>query len=125
MTDIISPDAVKQITLDEHDGISTPTKKVSDYGWDPVGLQKVRKKVGGQGQTDIDEERYTTAIAYDASNNPIYVGEALEGTAKSAASWRIKKLTWDANGNCTDLQWADGNDNFDNIWDNRTTYSYS
>lgn len=68
---------------------------------------------------------YTTAIAYDASNNPIYVGEANPGTAESATGWRIKKITYDANNNPTNVQWADGNTKFDNVWDDRASYSYS
>ena len=35
-------------------------------------------------------------------------------------------LTSDANGNPTAILWADGNEAYDNIWDNRaTTVSYS
>lgn len=68
---------------------------------------------------------WTTAIEYDGNNNAIYVGEAAPGTAKSTAAWRIKYLTYDANNNCTDVQWASGNAAFDKIWDDRATFSYS
>lgn len=67
---------------------------------------------------------YTLAIEYDANDNPIYIGQAESGTAKTAAGWRIKKLTW-FDGNCIDIQWADGTNAFTKIWDNRATYSYS
>lgn len=68
---------------------------------------------------------YTTKIEYDASNNPIYIGDAVPGTLTSTSVWRIKKLTYDASNNPTDIQWADGNTNFDKIYDNRATYTYS
>lgn len=52
----------------------------------------------------------------------IYLGEADPGTAESAASWRIKKI--DTTGDISIL-WADGNNNYDNVWDNRLSLSYS
>ncbi len=52
----------------------------------------------------------------------IYLGEADPGTAESAASWRIKKI--DTTGDIFIL-WADGNNNYDNVWDNRLSLSYS
>jgi len=68
----------------------------------------------------------TKKIIYDASNNPIYVGEALPGIATSATGWRIKKITYDASNNPTNVEWADGNTNFDNIMDNYLLgYTYS
>lgn len=56
----------------------------------------------------------------------LYLGEAEPGTATSAAKWRIKKFTYDAGtNNVSQIDWADGNDNFDNIWTNRANLSYS
>lgn len=69
--------------------------------------------------------QFKTRIAYDANNNPIYVGEAEPSTLTSATGWRIKKITYDANNNPTQIDWADGNNHMDNIWDNRTDYTYS
>lgn len=67
---------------------------------------------------------YTMAIAYDASDNPEYVGEAPPGTATSTAKWRIKKITW-SGSLATNVEWADGDTKFDNIWDDRPSLSYS
>lgn len=68
---------------------------------------------------------FTMAVAYNASDLPEYIGEAEPGTAKSAASWRIKKITYSGT-NATDTQWASGNRNMDKVWDNRATaYTYS
>lgn len=52
----------------------------------------------------------------------IYFGKASIASATSAAVWQIKRFTI-ATGVFT---WADGNANFDNVWDNRaTTVVYS
>ena len=64
-------------------------------------------------------------MAYDASNNLEYVGTAFPGTATSAALWRIKNLTYDGSNNLTGVLWADGDTNYDNVWDDRASLSYS
>lgn len=68
---------------------------------------------------------FITTTEYDADGNPIYIGEANPGTGKGSAGWRIRKIIYDADGNITDIQYADGDANFDNIWNNRASYSYS
>jgi len=70
-------------------------------------------------------DNYTIALAYDGSGNLEYQGKAMIGSAKGSALWQIKKMIYDGSGNLTDVQWADGNDAFDNIWDNRAGLSYS
>lgn len=64
-------------------------------------------------------------IEYDANDNPIYVGEAQAGIATDATGWRIKKITYDANDNPTQVDWADGDNNMDNKWSERSSLSYS
>lgn len=59
----------------------------------------------------------------EASATVTYVGEAATGTATGSASWRIKRLT--QSGTVLLIEWADGNGNFDNIWNNRALLSYS
>lgn len=63
--------------------------------------------------------------AYDVSNVLIYVGNAPPGTATSSSDWKIKKLTYDVNGNLTNVTWANGQPTYVNVWDNRASYSYS
>jgi hypothetical protein len=53
-----------------------------------------------------------------------YRGDALPGTAEAAALWRVQRLTMQSDGD-TEIVFADGNDNFDNIWDNRLSLTYS
>lgn len=52
-----------------------------------------------------------------------YKGIAAPGTATSAASWQIRR--WNLSGYPIITQWADGNNNTDNVWDDRTSLSYS
>lgn len=70
-----------------------------------------------------------TAIRTDtvdpaASPEITYRGDAVPGTATSAAAWRVSRLTAADDGDVT-IEFADGNDNFDNIWDNRLSLTYS
>lgn len=52
-----------------------------------------------------------------------YIGTAPIGAATSAASWQIIKLT-EVN-QITKTTYADGDDNYNNVWDNRASLSYS
>ena len=61
---------------------------------------------------------------YNASNLPIYIGLAVPTSLASAAVWQIRKLTYTGN-NVTLIEFADGNTEMDNIWDNRVSASYS
>lgn len=60
-------------------------------------------------------------VSYDLQSNEVsstvsYYGEALPGTATSAASWRVKKVTLDAAGQPT-VEWEGGTAAFDKVWD--------
>lgn len=74
---------------------------------------------------EIDNQKFISALAYDGSNNLIYSGKALTGSSKATACWQIKKYTYDGSSNLTDIQFCDGNNNFDNVWNDRVSYSYS
>lgn len=51
-----------------------------------------------------------------------YVGEAAIAASTAAPVWRIKRL--DTTSGII-IQWADGNQHFDNVWDNRTSLTYN
>ncbi len=72
----------------------------------------------------VEDSKYTIALDYEGGDNVIYAGEALPGSSKSAAVWRIKKLTYNGS-KVTDVQWANGANTFANIWDNRAAFIYS
>lgn len=69
---------------------------------------------------------FSEALVVDESNpNVIYRGYANPNSSQAAAVWAIKKTTTNSNGDITTTTWADGNQNFDNIWNNRATLAYS
>lgn len=55
--------------------------------------------------------------------NTTYIGAAKMGASTSDAVWQITKIS--ISGTVTTFAYADGDDNYDNIWDNRTELSYS
>ena len=80
----------------------------------------------GQGfkfTSGIDE----TVIIDEASATVTYIGKAIPGSDttqhKSEAIWKIKKI--DSTSNPTLIVYADGNSDYDNIWDNRALLTYS
>ncbi len=60
----------------------------------------------------------------DGTNKPVYIGEAQPGTLVTQSKWRIQKRTYA--GNSINISWADGDGNYNKIWDNRkdATYTY-
>ena len=60
----------------------------------------------------------------DAVPQVTYRGDALPGTLTSAALWRVQRLTVQSDSDLA-IVFADGDDLFDNIWDNRLSLSYS
>ncbi len=65
-----------------------------------------------------------TKIDKTTTAGMIYIGKAAIGSVGSDPVWQIKRLN--TNVIALDKQWADGNDAFDNVWDNRaTTVVYS
>lgn len=52
-----------------------------------------------------------------------YMGFAGVGSLTSDPVWQVRKYLADPSGDVTVL-WADGNTEFDNIWDNRASLNY-
>jgi len=67
---------------------------------------------------------YQQILDYQGGTQPIYIGWATPGVATSRDAWKIRKLTYDGNGNVTQIQYASGDVGFTQIWDNRTTITY-
>jgi len=57
------------------------------------------------------------------SDSLMYKAEAAAGSLESAAVWRISRITIISDD--ISETWADGNTNFDNVWDNHLSLSYS
>ena len=63
------------------------------------------------------------ALRIDDQTSTMYIGTAPTNSATASAIWSIKRLTF--TGGLTTIEWADGNDLNDNVWDNRASLSYS
>lgn len=64
------------------------------------------------------------AIRLDESAaSPQYVGFAAIGSSNSAAVWQIRRLV--KSSGITSITWADGDELYDNIWDDRASLTYS
>ena len=55
------------------------------------------------------------------SSTLFYVGEANIASPTSSPVWRIRKIDTSTG---VAIQWADGNSNFDNVWDDHTILTY-
>jgi YD repeat-containing protein len=53
-----------------------------------------------------------------------YIGFARPGVGISASGWAIKRLTYDASGNVTQITWAGSSLAINKIFDDRTEYVY-
>ena len=91
----------------EHDDVYD-TKKVSLFEYDPSGNLK---------RTVVKN----LAVKIAVTGLITYIGKASIGSATSATAWQIKKID-EASG--VSITWADGNDNFDNVWDNHSSLTY-
>jgi len=58
----------------------------------------------------------------EASATITYLGVAAIDSLESAPVWQIRKF--DLTGGIS-VRWADGNANFDNVWDDRATITYT
>jgi len=79
-----------------------------------------------QVQVPVTEEEmpYKEEIDFVGSTL-IYRGWADPGIATSSALWRIRRTRFIGADEDVVHDWADGNSNFDNIWNDRATLSYN
>lgn len=73
--------------------------------------------------TGTEEDVYAKRVDF-IGDTVIYKAEAVAGTSDATAGWRIHKLVISIDGDVSET-WAEGNTNFNKIWDNRLTYTYS
>lgn len=60
-----------------------------------------------------------------ASATTIYIGFAAPGSATSDEAWQIRRQTLDSSGRTTAIDFANGTLEYNQVWDNRATLSYS
>lgn len=78
-------------------------------------------------QGNVIQESYIGDMKFRGeytSNQLIYKGMARPGTDEGAAKWQIAMMTYDGT-DITEINWAEGSSEFNFVWDDRATYSYS
>jgi len=72
-----------------------------------------------------DAEACVSIIDSTTTAGVTYYGLTKETPAsKSAAIWQVRKEFTNSDGD-DEFAWADGNPNYDNIWDNRASLTYA
>lgn len=74
------------------------------------------------------EEVLAQRVDEESNGTLMYIGEGDPGAVDANAEWRIKRITFTTDGGGNEdsvTEWADGNANKDNIWNDRLTLSYS
>lgn len=72
-----------------------------------------------------EEPTYTIRTKPKAADATIiYVGKAYPGSAENSAAWQIQRIT-NAGTDDANVEFADGNEYFDNNWTNREALAYS
>lgn len=59
----------------------------------------------------------------EASATVTYVGQAQDGSDIGDPVWQIQRIT--SSGGATEIEWGDGNNDFDNVWDDRSSLTYN
>jgi hypothetical protein len=76
------------------------------------------------GVYQAEESAYPAVTKIDKATDPvIYIGKAKNGTATSEALWQIQRF--DTTSSVLTIEFADGDKSYDNVWDNRSSLSYS
>lgn len=59
----------------------------------------------------------------EVSSSVTYVGKAAPRSLPGSPVWQIQRIT--TSGTLLAVEYADGDDRFDNVWDNRASLGYS
>lgn len=95
--------------------------------WEDVGHdsthQKVPVTIYDENGDAVSLSNCAIRVDYDTTPDTTYLGIAPIASAEDEAVWQILSID-EASG--YSVTWADGNDSFDNVWDDRaTTVVYS
>lgn len=132
MSRAVSAGWITAVALRLETQLSTPMKITSggkDLVADKINIVGATVTPTEQGGVDISvplggeaEMNYSTALD-DVGGGISYIGYAVPGASTASAVWRVKKLQEFTDGDIV-ITWADGNDLFDNIWDNRLSLNF-
>jgi hypothetical protein len=92
---------------------------VAQHVGSPDGVNMYTVKVNSDGSYSVSSS--DLVVRSDDTGTYTYFGFAAPGTATSASTWKIKRLT---NADNT-IVYAGGTALFNNVWDNHTSLTYS
>lgn len=95
---------------------SSGSAKYDLNGW------MIYDSMGATMTSQISAMPLTTILDDPTSSTISYVGAAMPGSNQADPVWRISRLDETVGA---EIKWADGNTNFDNIWNNRNLLNYS
>lgn len=78
-------------------------------------------RVNDDGSLTVETSSTPYTIRMDDGATYLYIGKAAIGSSTASAVWQVQRITQAD----TTIIWADGNSNFDNIWDNFASLSFS
>lgn len=88
----------------------------------PTGDTVAGATGGGEAELEVP---YNKEVDFDDVNDYIYKGFAAVGEATSAATWRVLRIEFvGADGDIVE-RYANNNEGFVHIWDNRTSFTYT
>lgn len=118
---------LKSGTTDTPETLASSQNKlhILGYVWntDSLSYEVLTKSGGGLDVNVVGQSTDEATRLVYASATVSYLGKAPAGTATSSAAWKISRIT--TSGDNVTIEWADGNTNYDNIYDNRASLSYS
>ena len=97
--------------------------KVSNAQAHSNPLVRVRRTETADG-TDVQHMQLEANAALrvdEASSTETYIGKAKIGTGTGQALWQIFKIDTSSG---TAITWADSDDKYDNVWDDRASLTY-
>jgi hypothetical protein len=80
--------------------------------------------IGAQPNSSSGSSSVPLAKNVDFIGDYIYVGEAIPGTPSSEAAWRLSRIYLSPIDGDVVVTWADGNSNYDNVWDSHLSLTY-
>ena len=92
-------------------------RRISDRSSSWVGVDDQHRLVTGGAAAAMQN------LKDDNADGNTYFGEAVPGTATSAAGWQILRMN--VSGTVTSFKYANGDSGYTNVWDNRTSLTYS
>lgn len=80
--------------------------------------------VGVQGPAAEEDVPFASRVDF-IGDDRIIKGQAQPGTLDADNAWRIQEITFVGTDEDVEIRWASANSNFDKIWNDRLTYTYT